>query len=161
MEHKQVMAKPGQYLTFTLQGRHFAVPIETVKEINRMGDITPVPQTPQCVAGVMNLRGKVIPVVDLRLKFGVEPSAYTRETCIIVIEGVTGAIGTIVDSVSDVAMITESHLEPPPVLHHESDKNFVVGVGKLDERVVLLVDVVNALDAESVALLPEQGKVAA
>src|SRR4051794_20245968 len=81
-----IEAKPGQYLTFVLNNRAYGVPIGTVREINRVSDITPVPQTATFVAGVMNLRGKVIPVVNLRLKLGMPQIEHTKETCIIVIE---------------------------------------------------------------------------
>ena len=138
-------AKPGQYLTFNLRGRPFGVPIGTVREINRMGDITPVPKTPTFMAGVMNLRGKVIPVVDLRTKFGVETAPYTRETCIIVIEGTTGQIGTIVDSVSDVVELKDGQIEPTPTITDDPETRYIMGIGKHENRVILLVDIVHAL----------------
>ena len=93
-------AKPGQYLTFVLQGQTFGVPIETVREINRVTEIAPVPKTHPCVAGVMNLRGKVIPVIDLRLMLGMPSAAHTKETCVVVIESKEGQIGATVDAVA-------------------------------------------------------------
>src|SRR5690242_9195390 len=105
-------AKPGQYLTFTLKDQAYAVPIASVREINRVVEITPVPQTPFFVAGVMNLRGRVIPVIDLRLKFGFETSEHTRQTCIIVVEGTQGEFGAIVDSVTGVVDFTAQQIEP-------------------------------------------------
>lgn len=151
---ENILIRPGQFLTFVLHSRHFGVPIGVVKEINRVGDITPVPHNPDYVAGVMNLRGKVIPVIDLRKKFGVEVSSYTRETCIIVIESENGPTGAIVDSVSDVTVLTEEQIELPPMLAHDSQRTYVMGVGKLDNRIVMLVDVVSALsDAASLNLI--------
>jgi len=141
-------SKPGQYLTFVLHSRHFGVPIGVVKEINRVGDITPVPHNPEYVAGVMNLRGKVIPVIDLRKKFSVPVSAYTRETCIIVIESEQGPVGAIVDAVSDVAVFNEDQIELPPMLAQESERSYVVGVGKLENRIIMMVDVVSALSED-------------
>ncbi len=151
METKPSNLKSGQYLTFKLQLRPFGFAIETVREINRMGDITPVPGTPSYMAGIMNLRGKVIPVVDLRLKFGVEVSPYTRETCIIVVEGTAGLIGTIVDSVSDVLEIKEDQIEPPPLMTQDEASNWVMGVGKVDSRVILLVDILTAISKENLS----------
>src|SRR5688572_15543782 len=109
-------AKPGQYLTFVLKSQPYAIPIGIVREINRIVDITPIPQTPEYVAGVMNLRGRVIPVVNLRLRFGFEETAHTRQTCIIVIEGANGEFGTIVDAVTGVVNLTATQIEPAPTL---------------------------------------------
>ena len=140
-------AKAGQYLTFVLKGRPYGLPIATVREINQVTDITPVPQTPEFVIGVINLRGKVIPVVDLRLKFSLEYTPYTRETCIIVIEGENGQIGMIVDQVSEVVEFAQDKIEPSPVLGDEM--NYVMGMGKIEDRVIILVDIVRALSKEA------------
>lgn len=139
------MSKIKQYLTFALKGQPYGVPIEAIREINRVTDITPVPQTPPFVAGVMNLRGKVIPVVDLRMKFGMEETAHTKHTCIIVIESDTGHVGMIVDAVSGVIDLTEEQIEPRPVMGEESRLAYVIGMGKIDNSVVILVDIVKAL----------------
>lgn len=141
-------SKPGQYLTFTLNARPFGVSIETVREINRMGDITPVPHTPSYVAGVMNLRGKVIPVVDLRAKFGIPVSVYTRETCIIVIEANGSHTGMIVDSVSEVVDLEKNQIEPPPLLGDNTSLSYILGMGKVNDRVIILVDILEALAKE-------------
>lgn len=141
-------AAPGQYLTFVLKSQAYGVPIGTVREINRVTDITTVPQTPSFVAGVMNLRGKVIPVVDLRLKFGFESAAHTRQTCIIVIEGEAGQVGMIVDSVSGVIDLVAAQIDPPPVMGDESKLGFVMGIGKVENNVLILVDIVQTLSKE-------------
>ncbi len=143
-----MQARPGQYLTFMLRKQAYGVPIGTVREINRVTDITPVPQTPHFVAGVMNLRGKVIPVVDLRLKFGMESEGRTKETCIIVIEAESGQVGMIVDSVSGVIDLVTTQIEPAPVMGDEKRLGFVMGMGKVEQTVIILVDIVRALGKE-------------
>ncbi len=144
-------AEPGQYLTFMLKSQSYGVPIATVREINRVTEITPVPQTPGFVAGVMNLRGKVVPVVDLRLKLGVEASTHTRQTCIIVIEADTGQVGMIVDSVSAVVDLKQDQIEPAPVLGEHERMGFVMGMGKVEDGVLVLVDIVRVLSREELA----------
>lgn len=146
-------AKPGQYLTFTLKAQAYGVPIATVREINRVVEITEVPQTPFFVAGVMNLRGRVIPVIDLRLKFGFEATAYTRQTCIIVIEGIHGEFGAIVDAVTGVADFNANQLEPAPTLGADARLGLIMGMAKLDEIVVIIVNIVEILSKDQ--LLPE------
>ena len=147
-------AQPGQYLTFVLRSQSYGVPIGTVREINRVADITAVPQTPFFVAGVMNLRGKVIPVVDLRLKFGLELAAHTRQTCVIVIEGDSGQVGMIVDSVSGVIDLKSEQIEPAPVLGDSARLNYVLGMGKVENTVIILVDIVKALSKEALMTDP-------
>ena len=139
------LSQPGQYLTFEIRHQSYGIPIATVREINRMTDITVVPHTPAFVAGVMNLRGKVIPVVNLRLKFMLETTAHTRQTCIIVIEGEGGHVGMIVDSVTGVTHLVEAQIEPAPLMGEQDKLGFVMGMGKVDNTVIILVDIVQAL----------------
>lgn len=141
----------GKYLTFVLDGRRYGVPIATVREINRVSEITPVPRTPEFVVGVMNLRGKAIPVVDLRMKLGVKAGKFTRETCIIVIDTPKGESGIIVDAVQEVIDFTPAQLELPPRLHQPGETGFVSGVGKLEDRIVILIDILLALSPENFA----------
>jgi purine-binding chemotaxis protein CheW len=140
-------AKPGQYLTFVLNQQLYGVPIATVREINRMSDITPVPKTPEYVAGVMNLRGKVIPVINLRMKLNLKAIPTTKETCIIVIESRVGQVGMIVDSVSAVIELISSQIEPTPNLGNTNETEFVLGMGKVENKVVILIDIVRALSS--------------
>jgi purine-binding chemotaxis protein CheW len=151
MSDSKKSVEPGQYLSFILNNQSYGVPIGTVREINRVADITAVPQTPSFVAGVMNLRGKVIPVVDQRLKFGLPQAAHTRQTCIIVIESDCGQVGTIVDSVSGVLVLTREQIEPAPVMGNSHDLKFVTGMGKVDNTVLILVDIVDALSKEQLS----------
>ncbi len=143
--------KPGKYLTFVLDGRRYGVPIATVREINRVSEITPIPRTPDFVVGVMNLRGKAIPVVDLRMKLGVKAGGFTRETCIIVIDTPKGESGIIVDAVHEVIDFTAEQLELPPRLHSPGETGFVSGIGKLEDKIVILIDILLALSPENFA----------
>ena len=149
----KIDAKPGQYLTFVLKTQGYGVPIGTVREINRVVEITAVPQTPLFVAGVMNLRGRVIPVIDLRLKFGFEAVPHTRQTCIIVIEGTNGEFGAIVDSVTGVVDFSNNQIEPAPSLGSDAKMGFIMGMAKVEENVVILVNIVEVLSKDQ--LLPE------
>jgi purine-binding chemotaxis protein CheW len=153
--HEDKCAKPGQYLTFVLNQQLYGVPIGTVREINRMSDITPVPKTPNYVAGVMNLRGKVIPVINLRTKLNFESISATKETCIIVIETQVGQVGMIVDSVSGVIELVSTQIEPTPNLGNTSETEFVLGMGKVENKVVILIDIVRALSHNQLADLRE------
>lgn len=124
------------------------MPVSNVREINRLTEITPVPKTPVFVAGVTNLRGKIIPVVDLRLKLGLEAGQATRSTCIVVIENGTRALGVIVDGVNSVIDLAASQIEPAPELGDQSHLKFVLGMGKVENQVIILLDVAATLSTE-------------
>lgn len=118
-------------------------------------DVTPVPKAPSFVKGVMNLRGKIIPVIDLRLKFGLEPHSYTRDTCIIVIETPLGQMGNIVDAVKEVVEFLPEEMEPAP--HFGGSNNyhhFVKNLGKKEDRVIILVDIVESFTEGEWGQLP-------
>ncbi|HYX38844.1 MAG TPA: chemotaxis protein CheW [Oligoflexus sp.] len=138
-------AQAGQYLTFTLQGQAYGIAIATVCEINRMTRISPVPQVPDFVSGVMNLRGKVVPVVDLGRRFGFVAAAQTKETCIIVTEGSSGQVGNIVDSVSGVVDLSAQQIQPPPPIKNQGQISFVIGMGQTENCVVILVNTAEVL----------------
>jgi purine-binding chemotaxis protein CheW len=135
----------GKYLTFSLAGEEYGIGILKVKEIIGMMPITVVPRAPGQIKGVINLRGKVIPVVDLRLKFGIEPMAYTERTCIIVVEIVLGAgkvfMGIVVDSVSEVLNIHAAEVENPPDFGSKLDTEYILGMAKLGQGVKILLDI--------------------
>lgn len=142
-----IAAQPGQYLVFELAGQSYGVPIGMVREINRVADITPVPQTPKFVEGVMNLRGKVIPVINLRLKFQINRAEFTKQTCVIVLESEIGLVGTIVDSVKGVTDFIATQIEPTPKLGDDKTMQYVMGIGK-GETVTILVNVPLALSSD-------------
>lgn len=147
--------KEGKYLTFTLDREEYGIGILKIKEIIGMMPITAVPQTPEFVKGVINLRGKVIPVVDLRLRFGMEEIEYTERTCIIVVEigGESGEvmIGIVVDSVSEVLNIKAEDIEETPSFGTKLNTDYILGMAKMDGGVKILLDIDHVLRAETLA----------
>ena len=144
----------GKFLTFSLGEEEYGVGILKVREIIGMMDVTPVPETPDFVKGVINLRGKVIPVVDLRLKFKMEERAYDERTCIIVVEIITQttpiAMGVVVDSVSEVLPISEDEIEPPPSLGLSLDTSYILGMAKTKDDVKILLDIDRVMTSEEI-----------
>ena len=147
-------AHDGKYLTFSLAREEYGLEILKVREIIGIMDITAVPQMPPHVKGVVNLRGKVIPVVDLRLKFGMESAEYTEATCIIVVD-VGTLVGIIVDTVQEVLDIESAQIDPPPPLGASVDTTFILGMGKVREEVKILLDINKVLNEEK-ALATEE-----
>lgn len=142
----------GKYLTFSLAGEEYGVEILKVREIIKIMDITSIPQVPGEVKGVINLRGKVIPVIDLRLKFGMEQTEYTDQTCIVVVD-VGTLVGVIVDTVQEVLDIDGEQIDPAPQLGAAVDTSFVLGLGKVKDSVKILLDIDKVLCAEEIAAL--------
>lgn len=145
-----VRAEAGKYLSFALGTEIYGLVILDVREIIGMMDITAVPQMPDYVKGVINLRGKVIPVIDLRLKFGLDKVEYTEETCIIVLHVADSLMGIVVDRVCEVLDISESHLEPAPDFGAQLKTDFILGMGKMDEQVTMLLDIQRILTEDVV-----------
>lgn len=140
MKSQNGLDASGQFLTFTLRDRPYAISIGKVKEINQLTDITPVPEAPTYIKGVLNLRGKIIPVTDLGLRFKFDENKYTKETCIIVIESVNGLVGMIVDSVKEVVEMSNDCIEPSPQIGHDDTTNYILGMGKVENKVYILLD---------------------
>jgi purine-binding chemotaxis protein CheW len=134
----------GKYLTFKLGPEDFGIGILKVQEIIGMLAVTRMPRTPAYVRGVVNLRGKVIPVLDLRLKFGMDVRQDTERTCIIVVQLQSGeatvTMGLIVDEVSEVLDVAATQIEPPPSFGSSVDVSFIMGMGKVGQKVVQLLD---------------------
>jgi len=154
---KAMAEREGKYLTFSIADEEYGIGILKIKEIIGMMPITSVPQTPEYVKGVINLRGKVIPVMDLRLKFCMEAIDYTERTCIIVveIEGDSGAvlIGIVVDSVSEVLNIKGEEIEDPPTFGTKLNIDYILGMAKVDGGVKILLDINKVLSAEEITVL--------
>jgi purine-binding chemotaxis protein CheW len=140
--------REGKYLTFALAEEEYGIGILKVKEIIGMMSVTHVPQTPDFVKGVINLRGKVIPVMDLRLKFGMSPLEYNRETCIIVINMSGVVIGIVVDTVAEVLDIHENDIDPAPSFGTAVRTNFILGMGKVKGKVKILLDIEKVLSEQ-------------
>ncbi|MCH7870687.1 MAG: purine-binding chemotaxis protein CheW [Planctomycetes bacterium] len=139
----------GKYLTFKLSDEEYGVEILKVREINGIMKITAVPRVPEFVKGVINLRGNVIPVIDLRLKFGLEEIEHTEQTCIIVVN-IGREIGIIVDTVSEVLDIASEDIDPPPQMGGMTDTSFILGMGKVADAVKILLNIERVLDASEV-----------
>lgn len=136
--------EPIQYLTFTLDGENFATRIARVREVLEYDQVTPVPRTPDYLQGVINLRGSVVPVVDMRLQFGLNPSEITVDTCIIIVEvqidDESLVLGALVDSVQEVIDLRAEQMEPAPTLGTRVNTNFIQAMGKVDDRFVIVLD---------------------
>ena len=154
-----------QYLTFVLGGEMFAIEILDIREIIEYGALTTVPMMPAFIRGVINLRGSVVPVIDLSVRFGRPPVEVTRRTCIVIIEIADAEqrqdIGIVVDSVSEVLEIPADRIEPPPAFGAKIRTDFMQGMGKVNERFVILLDVRNVLSVEEMSLLTSAAQLGA
>lgn len=142
-----------QLVSFHLGREEFAVDILKIQEINRMVEITKVPRSPEFVEGIINLRGKVIPIVDLRKRFHLPRVESTKSTRIVVVDVEGKTIGLVVDSVSEVLRIPAETIEPPPPIVAGIDSSYISGVGKLEDRLLILLDLAKVLTGEEKHLL--------
>jgi len=149
--------KEGKYLTFTLAEEEYGIGILKIREIIGMMPVTSVPRTPEFVKGVINLRGKVIPVMDLRLRFGMEEMEYSERTCIIVVEidrqAGTVQIGAVVDSVSEVLNIKGNDIEETPTFGTKLNTEYILGMAKIEGGVKILLDIDKVLNDEEIEAL--------
>ncbi len=150
----QTDARAGKYLTFHLANEEFGIRVLKVREIMGLQEITAVPQTPGHIKGVINLRGKVIPVIDLRLKFGLPAAEYTQRTCIIVSqlqgESSTVLMGIIVDGVSEVLNLTSLEIEDTPEFGEEIAGRYLLGMAKVKGKVKILLDIDKVLSPQEI-----------
>ena len=156
---KAMADKEGKYLTFSLASEEYGIGILKIKEIIGMMPITSVPQTPEYIKGVVNLRGKVIPVMDLRLRFSMPAMDYTERTCIIVVEisGQAGTVqvGVVVDAVSEVLNIKSEDIEPTPSFGTKLNTDYILGLAKTGGGIKILLDITRVLSSEEAMLLAE------
>jgi purine-binding chemotaxis protein CheW len=136
-----VKAQEGMYFIFELAGEEYGLEILQVREIIALMPLTAIPQVPVHIKGVVNLRGKVIPVVDLRLKFGFPAVDYTAENCIIILSIGDLLIGVIVDRVCDVVTIGQDLIEPPPGFNASLCLDFITGIGRIGDKVKILLNI--------------------
>ncbi len=150
-------AEQQQYLTFTLGDEMFAIGILAIREIIEYGDITEVPMTPPFIRGVINLRGAVVPVVDLAVRFGRNARENTKRTCIVIVEVASGngrqEMGILVDAVSEVLEIPASDIEPPPEFGARIRIDFIAGMGKVNGNFVVMLDANRVLSVNEVAVV--------
>jgi len=140
----------GKFLTFFLAGEEYGIEILSVHEIIGMLPITSVPGTPNYIFGIVNLRGKIIPIVDLRRKFGMESKAQTAETCIIVVNVQGVEVGIVVDRVSEVINIDSGDIEPPPSFGKDVNTDYILGIGKSASKVKILLNIDRVLSADQI-----------
>jgi len=147
----QAPVEQTQYLTFYLAGEEYALGILRVKEILEYDTVTPVPQTPPAIRGVINLRGSVVPVVDLAAKFGLPPSLIAKRTCIVIVEvildGRETVMGVLADAVSQVMDLTAADIELPPAFGTRVKVDYLQGMGKVGKKFVLILDIDKVLSA--------------
>ncbi|MBF0236108.1 MAG: purine-binding chemotaxis protein CheW [SAR324 cluster bacterium] len=146
-----------QYLTFVLDSEEFALEIGKVREVLEVTSITKVPQMPGFMCGVINLRGSVVPVIDMRMKFGLHQTEMTVNTCIIIVEILIGKertiIGAMVDSVKEVMEIEPSQIQPPPKIGTKLDTEFIKGMGKHNEGFLILLDIDRVFSVDELSMV--------
>jgi len=147
----------SQFLTFMLSGEEFAVPIMQVKEIIEYDDLTNVPMVPKFIAGAINLRGSVVPVVNLAVKFGIQPAEITRRTCVVIMEVEIDeehtVMGVLVDKVLQVIDIDDEDIDSAPSLGAQIRTDFIRGMGKLEDRFVIILAIDKILSSEEIAVV--------
>lgn len=161
--HGAGLTEPRQYLTFTIGGEMFAVETLSVKEIIEYGQVTCIPMMPASIRGVINLRGSVVPVIDLKARFGGRATEATRRTCIVIIElddEDHQVVGIVVDTVSEVLEIPVADIEAPPTFGARIRSDFIRGMGKIEGRFVILLDVHAVLSTDELSMLSEMAQAA-
>lgn len=152
----------SNYLTFKLDEEIFALEILKVREVLDFAKVTKVPQTPEFMRGVINLRGSVVPVVDLRLKFGLKKTEQTVDACIIIAEidlgGETTILGTLADAVHEVIELEPEAIDPAPKIGTRLNTEFIKGMGKRDDEFIIILDIDKVFSSEEMALVQETGK---
>jgi purine-binding chemotaxis protein CheW len=150
-------ARGQQYLTFSVTGELYGIAIVSIKEIIEYRATTEVPMMPEFMRGIINLRGRVVPVIDLAVRFGRSRSEVTQRSCIVIVEARQGSeqydLGVVVDAVSAVAEIPDADIEPPPSFGTKLRSDFITGMGKIDEKFVILLDVSKVLSIEELSTL--------
>jgi len=145
----------GRFLTFTLEENVYGIPIKYVTEIIGMQTITTVPETPDYLKGIINLRGKIVPLIDVRLKFGKQEIEYNERTCVVVVDVDSLSVGLIVDMVDDVMTIADDKIAPPPIGTGGYDNRYIEGIGQADDQVLLLLDTSKILKSDEISLIEE------
>lgn len=161
METKELM-ETSQYLAFNLEEEVFAFDISNVREVLEFDTVTKVPQTPEMMKGVINLRGSVVPVVDMRIKFGMGATEKTVNTVIIIIEidldDESTMIGALVDSVKEVMDLDTDHIDPPPNIGTQLNTEFIRGMGKQDGEFIIILDIEKIFSSEELELVQQAGQ---
>lgn len=154
-EYLEEDTQEGKFLTFHIGREMYAIEIRFVTEIINFLNVTKIPDMPDYVKGVINLRGKVIPVIDVRLRFGMEEMAYSDRTCIIVVNFNSMSVGLIVDAVSEVLDIPNENIQEPPQMSKSKESNYIMGFGKIDNQVKIILDIDKLLFEKDLDALKE------
>ena len=161
VQQLQAVVEGQQYLTFTVAGEVFAIAISVIKEIIEYRIPTEVPMMPAHIRGVINLRGRVVPVIDLAVRFGRAAGTVSRRTCIVILEinqdEQQQEIGVVVDAVSAVLDMADANIEPPPKFGAKLRTDFISGMGKIDEKFVIVLDVERVLSIAELSMLEDLG----
>ena len=152
----EVTARAAEFLTFALGSEEFGVDILKVKEIRGYDAVTRLPDAPDYIKGVINLRGTIVPVVDMRLKFRLERAEYTALTVMIVLNVADRVVGMVVDSVSDVVQLSAEQVRAVPEIGATIDRQFLTGIGTLDERMLILLDIERLMASTEMGLVTAQ-----
>lgn len=152
-EEAEVDMQSNKYLTFLIENQYYAFPIRDVLEIIEVQNSTPVPEFPEYVKGIINLRGRIIPIIDVRLRFHKAEAEYTERTCIIVVSIAGADIGFIVDTVDEVIDIEGDNISAAPAITNDRSTKYITGVGKVNGRIILLLDANKMLNEEEVSSL--------
>jgi purine-binding chemotaxis protein CheW len=156
---KQKQAGDGQYLTFKLEDEIYALEITQIREVLDYTKITKVPKTPDFMKGVINLRGGVVPVIDLRLKFGLRETEVTVDTCIIIaeitVDNEETLLGALADQVQEVLEIDSTQIEPPPRIGTRLDTDFIKGMGKHNDEFIMILDIVKVFSQQELAMVQQ------
>ena len=146
-------AEGGEFLTFRLGGEEYGIDILRVQEIRSYEAPTRIANAPHFIKGVVNLRGVIVPIIDLRLKLGCESAEYNAFTVVIVLNVRGRVVGAVVDSVSDVLELTRDHIKPAPELHSNVDGNFITGIGSVGDRMLILMDIEGLMSSADMGLV--------
>lgn len=155
MEQNTTQSRRERYLTFFLGEEQYGIAIDRIKEIIAIMKVTNVPKTPEYMRGVINLRGSIIPVVDTRLRFGMETKEEDMHTAIVIVEVDKVNIGFIVDRVEEVASIDSANMSEPPKFGNHVDTDFICSMAQMDENVVMILDVLKLFEADELISLEQ------
>ena len=147
------LAMPNEFLTFTLGQEEYGVDILKVQEIRGYDTVTRIPEAPEFIKGVINLRGTIVPVVDMRLKFRLDSAEYNEFTVMIILNVARRVVGMVVDGVSDVMQLSAEQIRPAPEFGSSVNTRFITGIGTLDQRMLILIDIEKLMSSQDMALM--------
>ena len=147
------VARPGEYLSFKLGAEEYGIDILKVQEIREYDTVTRIANTPEFIKGVIDLRGVIVPIIDLRMKFRLESAVYDQFTVVIILNVADRVVGIVVDSVSDVVNLTDQHIKAAPEFSSNLETQYICGLGKLDDRMLILVDIERLMTSADMELV--------